>query len=61
MIFFCDLLWFFKDSDEINLKEKYKTTATVAKPPSKTAQGVIWPVLQNSGSKLDRFIVEGVN
>jgi hypothetical protein len=29
---FCDLLWFFKDSDEINKKEKDKTNATVAKP-----------------------------
>jgi hypothetical protein len=31
----------------------------VAKPPHKTARGVIWPVLQSSGGKLDRFIVWG--
>jgi hypothetical protein len=37
--FFGDLLWFFKDSDEINKKEKDKTTVTVEKPPSKTARG----------------------
>jgi hypothetical protein len=36
-----------------------KTIVTVAKPPSKTARVVIWPVLQSSGGKLDRFIVEG--
>jgi hypothetical protein len=30
--FFCDLLIFFKDSDEINKKEKDKITDTVAKP-----------------------------
>jgi len=31
----------FKDSAEINKKEKDKTTVTVAKPPSKTVWGVI--------------------
>jgi hypothetical protein len=31
MIFY-DLLWFFKVLDEINKKEKDKTTVTVAKP-----------------------------
>jgi hypothetical protein len=48
--FFCDLLWFFKHLDEINKKDKDKTT-----------RGVIWPVLQSSGGKLDHFMVEGVN
>jgi hypothetical protein len=28
---FCDLLWFFKDSDEINKKENDKTNVTVVK------------------------------
>jgi hypothetical protein len=34
--FFCGLL-IFKDSAEINKKEKDKTTITLAKPPFKTA------------------------
>jgi hypothetical protein len=55
---------FFKDSDEINKKKKTnrcycsKTVVTVVKPPSKTARGVIWLVLQSSGGKLDRFEVK---
>ena len=40
--FFCDLLWFFKDSAEINKKEK-KT-----KPPPKPSWGVVWLVLESS-------------
>jgi hypothetical protein len=27
----------------------FATAVTVAKPPPKTAQGVIWPILQSSG------------
>jgi hypothetical protein len=60
MIFY-DSLWFFKDSDEINKKEKDKTVVTVVTHRPKPLEGVIWPVLQSSGGKLDRFIVEGVN
>jgi hypothetical protein len=67
MIFFCDLLWFFKDLDEINKKEKDKTTVTIAnrcycsKTTVQNRSRVIWPVLQSLRGKLDRFIVEGVN
>ena len=58
--FFYDLLWFFKDSAEINKKEKDKTTVVVAKPLSKTAWEVIWPVLESSGGRKSGFIVWGV-
>jgi hypothetical protein len=57
----------FQRLDEINKKEKDKTTVTaatvvtVANRRPKPLEGVIWPVLQSSRGKLDRFIVEGVN
>jgi hypothetical protein len=38
-----------------------KTVVTVANHRLKPLEGVIWPVLQSSGGKLDRFIVKGVN
>jgi hypothetical protein len=57
---------FFKDSDEINKKEKDKTAVTVAKPMllyqnhrPKPLERMIWPVLQSLGGKLDRLIVRG--
>jgi hypothetical protein len=53
----------FKDLDEINKKDKTIVTAatvvTVATRRPKPLEGVLWPVLQSSGGKLDHFIVLG--
>jgi hypothetical protein len=49
----------FYDFSMIFLKIHRKTDVTVAKPLSKTAQGVRYTVLESSGGKTDSFIVEG--
>jgi hypothetical protein len=48
--FFYDLLWFFKYSAKINIKEK---------PPLQTAMEIKWPVLREEGETMSGFRVEG--
>ena len=50
--FFCDLRWFFKDSAEINKKEKDKTAYN-------PAMEVRWTVLKVEGGVLSDFEVQG--
>jgi hypothetical protein len=51
--FFCDLLCFFKDSAEINKKEKYKT---VFKTPYNRAREVKRTVSKVEGGDLPDFV-----
>jgi hypothetical protein len=51
---------FYKDSNEINKKEKDKTVVTVAKPPSKTARRGDLAGFAKFRGKLDHFIIYGV-
>ena len=53
--FFCDSLWFFKDSAEINKKEKDKTAF---KPAYNRAREVIWTVLKVEEGVLPGFKVQ---
>ena len=50
--FFYDLLWFFKDSTEINKKEKNKTAFKTA---YNRAREVRWTVLKVEGGVLSGF------
>ena len=56
--FFCDLLWFFKDSAEINKKEKDKTAFKTA---YNRAREVRWTVLKVKRCVLPCFGVQGGN
>ena len=53
---FCDLLWFFKDSAEINKKEKDKTAFKIA---YNRTRKVRWTVLKVGGGILSGFGVQG--
>jgi len=53
--FFCDLLWFFKDSAEINKKEKDKTAFKTA---YNIAREVRWMVLKVEEGVLSDFDVQ---
>ena len=52
----CDLLWFFKDSAEINKKEKDKTTFETT---YNRAREVRWTVLKVERGVLSDFGVQG--
>ena len=55
-MFFCDLLWFFKDSVGINKKEKDKTAFKTA---YNRAREVRWMILKVEGDVLPGFEVYG--
>ena len=54
--FFCDLLWFFKDSAEINKKEKDKTAFKTA---YNRVREVRWTVLKVEEVILPGFEIQG--
>ena len=53
IIIFCDLLWFFKNSSKINIKEKKENYL------EKLVKEVICPVSRVQGAKISDFWVEG--